>query len=71
MFEIVGRLRCPVCSEIVAIDDKVFLDYINTIIHQKCYYKLTRKFPIKDEGSFRKMLFKYPFFNEHNKNNSI
>ena len=39
MFEIVGRLRCPVCSEIVKIDDKVFLDIINTVIHQECYHR--------------------------------
>jgi hypothetical protein len=72
MFDVVGKLRCPVCSEIIAIDDKVFLDFINTIIHQKCYYKsLTRQLPIKDEGSFRKMLFKYSLFNEHITNNSI
>ncbi|WP_035502420.1 hypothetical protein [Parageobacillus thermoglucosidasius] len=62
MFEIVGRLRCPICSEIVTIDDKVFLDIINTVIHQKCYYKSLRRLPIKDEGPFQKMLLKYPFF---------
>jgi hypothetical protein len=62
MFEIVGRLRCPICSEIVAIDDKVFLDIINTIIHKKCCYQSPWRLPIKDEGSFQKMLMKYPFF---------
>jgi hypothetical protein len=64
VFEIVGRLRCPICSEIVTIDDKVFLDIINTVIHQKCYYKSLRRLPIKDEGKFQKILMKYPFFNE-------
>ncbi|NNU94847.1 hypothetical protein ETC01_17330, partial [Geobacillus sp. NFOSA3] len=29
MFKIVGRLRCPVCSEPVQPDEKVFLDIIN------------------------------------------
>ncbi|BDG48755.1 hypothetical protein [Parageobacillus sp. KH3-4] len=62
MFEIVGRLRCPICSEVVRPDEKVFLDIINTIIHQKCYYKSSRRLPIKDEGPFQKMLMKYPFF---------
>jgi hypothetical protein len=68
MFEIVGKLRCPVCSKPVQMDEKVFLDIINTVIHQKCYYKSpTRQLPIKDEGSLKKMIFKYPFFNEHSK----
>ncbi len=34
MFEIVGKLRCPVCSKPVQMDEKVFLDIINTVIHQ-------------------------------------
>jgi hypothetical protein len=72
MFEIVGRLRCPVCSETVQPDEKVFLDIINTVIHQKCYYKSPRrKLPIKDEGPFQKMLLKYPFFNKDDEDDSI
>jgi hypothetical protein len=71
MFEIVGRLRCPVCSEPVQIDEKVFLDIINTVIHQKCYYKSPRRLPIKDEGPFQKMLLKYPFFNEDDEDDSM
>jgi hypothetical protein len=63
MFEIVGQLCCPVCSKPVEMDDKVFLDVINTIIHQKCYYQsLKHQLPIVDEGTFKKMLFKYSFF---------
>ncbi|GAA3898264.1 hypothetical protein [Anoxybacillus suryakundensis] len=54
MFEIVGRLRCPVYAEVVHPDDKAFLDIINTVIHQRCYYKSPqRKLPIKDEGPFQ------------------
>ncbi|MBB6285309.1 hypothetical protein [Geobacillus subterraneus] len=64
MFPIIGRLRCPICSEPVQPDEKVFLDIINTVIHQKCYYKFPRRLPIKDKGSFKKMLLKYPFFHE-------
>jgi hypothetical protein len=73
MFEIVGRLRCPVCSKPVQLDDKVFLDHINTIVHQSCYYKSPKRqlFPTKDEGSFKKMIFKYSFFNEHNQDDSM
>jgi hypothetical protein len=65
MFEIVGRLRCPICSEPVQMDEKVFLDIINTVIRQKCYYKSPQRLlTIKDKGSFKKMLLKYPFFHE-------
>ncbi|WMT19137.1 hypothetical protein [Parageobacillus toebii] len=72
MFEIVGRLRCPVCSEPVQPDEKVFLDIIYTVMHQKCYYKSPqRKLPIKDEGSFQKMLMKYSFFNEDEEDDSM
>jgi hypothetical protein len=62
MFEIVGKLRCPVCSEPVQMDEKVFLDIINTVIHQKCYYKSPQRLlPIKDKGSFKKMLLNIRF----------
>jgi hypothetical protein len=72
MFEIVGRLRCPICSEPVKMDEKVFLDIINTVIHQKCYYKSPqRRLPIKDEGPFQKMLMKYPFFHEDDEDDSM
>ncbi|OAT73712.1 hypothetical protein A7K69_18100 [Parageobacillus thermoglucosidasius] len=62
MFEIVGRLRCPICSEPVQMDEKVFLDIINTVIHQKCYYQSSKGLPIKDEGSLQKMFMNYLFF---------
>jgi hypothetical protein len=71
MFEIVGRLRCPVCREPVQMDEKVFLDIINTVIHQKCYYQSSKRLPIKDEGTFQKMLLKYPFFNEDEEDDSM
>ncbi len=67
MFGIIGKLKCPVCSKIVHPKDKVFLDIINTVIHQRCYYQYytTRKFlPFKDQGTFQKMLLKYPFFQD-------
>jgi hypothetical protein len=62
MVKIVGKLRCPVCSKIVRFEDKVILNDINTITHQECYYQLTAyQLPIKDKGSFKKILLKYPF----------
>jgi hypothetical protein len=71
MFEIVGRLRCPVCREPVQMDEKVFLDIINTVMHQKCYYQSSKRLPIKDEGTFKKILFKYPYFHEDDKDDSM
>jgi len=63
VFEIVGRLRCPICFVAVRQDEKVFLDIMNTVIHQECYHRSnSHKLPIKDEGTFQKMLLKYPFF---------
>jgi hypothetical protein len=63
VWKVVGKLKCGVCKEVVDINDKVLLDCLNTVIHQKCYYKSPqRKLPIKDEGPFQKMLMKYPFF---------
>jgi hypothetical protein len=63
MWKVLGKLRCGICLEVVGIDDKVFLDYVNTVIHQKCYFKHPEhQLPIKDTGTFRKMLLKYPSF---------
>ncbi|AIE59385.1 hypothetical protein MGA3_04975 [Bacillus methanolicus MGA3] len=55
MFKVLGKLRCGICSEVVEIDDKVFLDQMNTIIHQKCHFKhLDPQIPIKDKGTLIK-----------------
>jgi hypothetical protein len=63
MFKVVCKIRCPVCSELVKLNDKVTLDIINTVMHQSCYYKSPQpRLPLKDEGTFKKMIFKYPFF---------
>jgi hypothetical protein len=54
MFNIVGKLRCPVCAKPIQLEDKVFLDIINTVIHQKCYYQSPyHRIPKKDEGAFK------------------
>jgi hypothetical protein len=63
LFDIIGKLRCPVCTKPIQLEDKVFLDIINTVIHQKCYYQSPYYYiPKKDEGTFKKILLKYPFF---------
>jgi hypothetical protein len=56
---------------VVQPDEKVFLDIINTVIHQKCYYQSPHRLPIKDEGIFQKMLMKYLFFNEDDEKDCI
>jgi hypothetical protein len=66
MFKIVGRLRCPVCRVAVKMDEKVFLDIANSVIHQECYYKsLKHQYPLKDKGSFKRMIIRYPFFQKN------
>jgi hypothetical protein len=65
MVEIVGKLRCPVCREPVQLNDKVFLDIANGIIHQKCYKSSLLKTPIKDQGSFKRLIIRYPFFQKN------
>jgi len=40
----------------------VFLDIINTVIHQRCYTMDT--LPIKDSGTYREIITKYDFFSE-------
>ncbi|MCZ0757155.1 hypothetical protein [Anoxybacillus sp. J5B_2022] len=64
MPSIYERLRCPICARKFKRQDKVVLDMINTVIHQECYHTYTEKplLPIKDEGSFRKMVATYEFF---------
>ncbi|OQM44519.1 hypothetical protein B6A27_16080 [Anoxybacillus sp. UARK-01] len=47
-------MRCPLCSNPVQPDEKVFLDIINTVIHQKCYYQSSRP---RWKGAFSVILF--------------
>jgi hypothetical protein len=66
MFKVVGRLRCPVCREPVHVNDLVFLDIANGIIHQKCYFLSPKhQYPLKDKGSFKRMIIRYPFFQKN------
>ncbi len=43
--------------------DWVFLDELNTVIHQSCY-KSTGLLNITDNGTYRYMIEKYDFFKE-------
>ena len=57
-----NRLRCPLCSRFYKNKDMVFLDIINTVIHQRCYTLDT--LPIIDRGTYREIITKYDFFSE-------
>lgn len=56
------RIMCPYCEKPHQNDDAVYLDIINTVIHQKCYP--SDGLTIKDRGTYREILEKYEFFHE-------
>lgn len=57
------RLRCPHCTRIYKMKDQVFLDDLNTVVHQKCYspYKI---YSVKDKGTYQEIMERYSFFSE-------
>ncbi|WP_026907638.1 hypothetical protein [Paucisalibacillus globulus] len=57
------RLRCPLCTRIYKMMYPVFLDELNTVVHQRCYspYKINS---IKDRGTYQEIMERYSFFNE-------
>lgn len=55
------RLRCPKCNRYYLNKDLVFLDELNTVIHQRCYTQ--DYFLIKDSGTYRAIIQKYDIFN--------
>ena len=54
------RLRCPNCNRYYLNKDRVFLDEMNTVIHQSCYKLGT--LPIKDRGTYKEIIEKYALF---------
>ena len=56
------RLRCPKCNRYYLNKDLVFLDELNTVIHQRCFTSFF--FPIKDRGTYRNVIEKYSFFDD-------
>ncbi len=55
------RLRCSKCKVVVKYNEKVYLDQLNTVTHQRCG---TGSFDVKDAGSFYEIVNKYDFFHE-------
>lgn len=57
-----NRLRCPKCNRYYLNKDLGFLDDLNTVIHQCCFTSFF--FPIKDRGTYRKLIQKYSLFDD-------
>ncbi len=55
------RLHCLKCKKVVKYSEKVYLDQMNTVTHQRCG---TTSFNIKDTGSFYEIANKYEFFHD-------
>lgn len=60
-----NRLRCGACGGLVKYKAHVYVDIINTVIHQYCY--TAESLEIKDKGTFDEMINKYSFFDGLNK----
>lgn len=57
------RLHCGNCSSVVKIYERVFLDEMNTVFHQRCY-GLRNVFEIIDRGTLREIIERYSFYDE-------
>lgn len=55
------RLCCGECGEVVKYKERVFLDIVHTVLHQKCYQARSE---IIDRGTFNEIVNKYDFFKE-------
>jgi len=53
-------LHCATCQKIVYLHENVNLDKLNTITHAEC--TTVKQNMIKDSGTFKAMIEKYPFF---------
>ena len=56
-----NRLKCNACHKLIKYKDFVYLDLLNSVIHQRCY---TPIFDVKDKGIFQEVMKKYPLFEE-------
>lgn len=59
-------LRCGICHGLLKYKDYVYLDIINTVLHQRCY---NPRIEVKDQGTFNDILNKYSFFYEFRQEN--
>jgi len=56
-----SRLCCAGCGEYIYFSDEVRLDLFYTTFHTECY---TGQFPLKDEGTYYDIIYKYEFMYE-------
>lgn len=57
-----NRLRCPRCNRYYLNKDRVLLDEMNTVIHQRCYTLDT--LTIKERGTYREIIKRNSFFKD-------
>lgn len=57
----INRLRCNLCQKLIKYKDFVYLDTLNSVIHQRCYRP---GFDVKAKGKFQDIMNKYPYFDE-------
>ena len=48
-----NRLKCNACHKLIKYKDFVYLDMLNSVIHQRCY---TPIFDVKDKGIFQEVM---------------
>jgi hypothetical protein len=53
------RMKCDVCKEYYRLDDHVFLDKWNTILHAYCHNH--KDYSVKDRGTYEEIIYKYSF----------
>ncbi|MBS4204810.1 hypothetical protein [Lederbergia citrea] len=54
--ELIGKIRCIHCNTYLRGRDLVYVDFINTITHQRCQPPII----LKDQGTLREVLERYP-----------
>ncbi len=62
IINVFNRLRCPRCQKYYKNSDRVFLDVMNTVIHQSCYTLETLS--IKDKGTYGDIIEKHNILKE-------
>lgn len=57
----IDRVRCGACHGLVKYKDYIYLDTLNTVIHQPCYKPTV---DVKDSGQFEEIIHRHSFFHE-------
>jgi hypothetical protein len=54
------KIKCGTCGESFQNTDAIFLDELNTVVHQSCY-NLENNLLIKDVGTYKAIVARYDF----------